>query len=144
MTQNYPFILIDTGVIVAFYNKKDRYHQQVVDFFANCTSQLITTVSCITEVMWLLAPNIKVQTEFLSALEKGVFITEHLLTEDYQKIKELNQIYQDLPADFTDLSLIAISERLNISAIATLDKDFDIYRRYRNQIFIRVFYPSNN
>jgi hypothetical protein len=28
--------------------------------------------------------------------------------------------YQDLPADFTDLSLIAISERLNISAIALI------------------------
>jgi predicted nucleic acid-binding protein len=142
MTEYYPFILIDTGIIVAFYNKGDRYHQQVVNFFANCSSQLITTVGCITETMWLLAPDVKVQTEFLSALEKEVFIAEQLLSEYYQKIKQLNQIYQDLPADFTDLSLIAISERLNIPAIATLDKDFDIYRRYRNQFFIRVFYPQ--
>lgn len=44
--------------------------------------------------MWLLAPDVKVQTEFLSALEKGVFIAEHLLSEDYQK----NQtIKSDLP-----------------------------------------------
>jgi predicted nucleic acid-binding protein len=50
MTEYYPFILIDTGIIVAFYNKGDRYHQQVVNFFANCSSQLITTVGCITEV----------------------------------------------------------------------------------------------
>lgn len=142
MSQSYHFILIDTGIIVAFYNKKDRYHQQVVEFFKTCTSELITTVACITEVMWLLAPNILVQSEFLSALTKGVFITEHLTTQDYQRIKELNLTYQDLPADFTDLSLIAISERLNISAIATLDQDFNIYRRYRNQPFIRVFYPQ--
>jgi predicted nucleic acid-binding protein len=52
MTEYYPFILIDTGIIVAFYDKKDRYHQQVVQFFATCTSQLITTVGCVTEVMW--------------------------------------------------------------------------------------------
>lgn len=32
MTEYYPFILIDTGIIVAFYNKGDRYHQQVVNF----------------------------------------------------------------------------------------------------------------
>lgn len=127
MTEYYSFILIDTGMIVAFYNKNDRYHQQVVNFFANCKSQLITTIACVTEVMWLLAPDVKVQTEFLSALEKDVFIAEHLLSEDYQKIKELNQIYHDLPGDFADLSLIAISERLNLLAIATLDKDFDIY-----------------
>ncbi|WP_161486824.1 hypothetical protein A5482_001760 [Cyanobacterium sp. IPPAS B-1200] len=45
--------------------------------------------------------------------------------------------------DFADLSLIAISERLKISAIAFLDKDFNIYRRYRKDYFNRVFYPIN-
>jgi predicted nucleic acid-binding protein len=82
-----------------------------------------------------------VQNEFLSALSIRAFLCEHLLPSDYQRIQELNTIYQDLPADFTDLSLIAISERLNISAIATLDKDFNIYRRYRKQPFNRVFLP---
>lgn len=38
---------------------------------------------------------------------------------------------------------IAISERLNIEAIASIDKDFDIYRRYRKDYFHRVFYPVN-
>lgn len=46
MTEDYSFILIDTGIIVAFYNRGDRYHQQIVNFFANCRSQLITTVGC--------------------------------------------------------------------------------------------------
>jgi predicted nucleic acid-binding protein len=136
---NYPQVLIDTGILVAFYDRKDEYHQQSLSFFSTCTSQLITTIACVTEVMWLLAPNTKVQHEFLSALSKRAFLCEHLLPSDYQRIQELNTTYQDLPADFTDLSLIAISERLNISAIATLDKDFNIYRRYRKQAFDRVF-----
>ena len=89
--------------------------------------------------MWLLAPSTKVQNEFLSALSKRAFLCEHLLPSDYQRIQELNTTYQDLPADFIDLSLIAISERLNISAIVTLDKDFNIYRRYRKQPFDRIF-----
>lgn len=138
---NHPLILIDTGIIVAFYDSKDKYHQQILDFFAACTSQLITTIACITEVMWLLAPNINVQNEFLTALSQEAFSCEHLLPSDYQRIRELNTTYQDLPGDFTDLSLIAISERLNISAIATLNKDFDIYRRYRKQPFNQVFFP---
>ncbi|PSN19718.1 hypothetical protein C7271_05855 [filamentous cyanobacterium CCP5] len=45
----------------------------------------------------------------------------------------LNAQYADLPGDFSDLALVAISERLGIAAIATLDKDFDIYRRYRKR-----------
>jgi uncharacterized protein len=136
-----PLILVDTGILVAFYDRKDKYHQQVLSFFSTCTSQLITTIACATEVMWLLSPNIKVQNEFLAALLINVYQCEHLLPADYQRIQELNTVYQDLPADFTDLSLIAISERLNIPAIATLDKDFNIYRRYRKQPFERVFLP---
>lgn len=141
MTSYYPHLLVDSGVIIAFYSRHDRYHQQVTDFFGSCTSQLITTVGCITEIMWLLAPYTKVQNQFLSAVVKGVFITENLTIEDYQRIQELNLTYQDLPGDFADLSLVAISERLNIPEIATLDKDFNIYRRYRHQPFNRVFYP---
>ena len=38
--------------------------------------------------------------------------------------------------------MIAISERLNIAAILTLDSDFDVYRRYRNQSFNRVSLPT--
>jgi predicted nucleic acid-binding protein len=134
-------ILIDTGVIVAFYDRKDKHHRQSLNFFSTCTSQLITTVACVTEVLWLLAPNIKVQNEFLSALFKQAILCEHLQPSDYQRIQELNTTYQDLPADFTDLSLVAISERLNIAVIATLDSDFDIYRRYRKQPFERIFLP---
>ncbi|MBD0266498.1 MAG: hypothetical protein ICV78_28405 [Tolypothrix sp. Co-bin9] len=62
--------------------------------------------------------------------------------EDFARIAELNAQYASLPGDFADLSLVAVSERLNISAIATLDKDFDIYRRYRRQPFERVFLPQ--
>jgi hypothetical protein len=58
------------------------------------------------------------------------------------RIAELNAQYADLPGDFADLSLIAISERLKIAAIATLDSDFDVYRRYRKQPFERVFFPQ--
>jgi uncharacterized protein len=139
---NYPLVLVDTGILVAFYDRKDKYHQQVLSFFSVCTSQLITTIACVTEVMWLLSPSVKVQNEFLASLLINVYQCEHLISSDYQRIQELNTIYQDLPAYFTDLSLIAISERLNIPAIATLDKDFNIYRRYRKQPFERVFLPQ--
>ncbi|MFW6367890.1 MAG: type II toxin-antitoxin system VapC family toxin [Halothece sp.] len=101
----------------------------------------MTTVACVTEVMWLLAPLIKVQNEFLSALGQGIFECKHLIISDYKRIQELNSIYQDLPGDFADLSLVIISERLNLLAIASLDKDFDVYRRYRQKSFVRVFRP---
>lgn len=138
----HPLILIDTGLMIAFYNRTDQYHSQVYAFFEGCTSQLITTLSCVSETMQLLPSNWQIQNEFLLAVAKGVFECESLQPKDFSRIAELNFRYADLPGDFADLTIIAISERLDIAAIATLDSDFDVYRRYRKKPFERVFWPS--
>ncbi|WP_414530493.1 type II toxin-antitoxin system VapC family toxin [Nodularia chucula] len=138
---NNSVILVDTGVLVALYDRADHYHLQVIEFFSNYRGRLITTLGCVTEVMWLLASDYRVQNEFLRHLSDHIYECEQLQSTDFVRITELNAQYFDLPADFSDLALVAISERLNIPGIATLDKDFDVYRRYRNQPFERVFYP---
>jgi hypothetical protein len=135
-------ILVDTGVLVALYDRADRYHNQVIEFLSQYRGQLITTLGCVTEVMWLLASDYRVQNEFLHHLSERIYECEPLQSDDFTRIAELNAQYSDLPADFSDLALVAISERLNVSKIATLDKDFDVYRRYRNQPFERVFYST--
>jgi predicted nucleic acid-binding protein len=89
--------------------------------------------------MYLLSKNYRTQNEFLNDLAQQLYRCIPLVPEDFSRIRELNEQYADLPADFADLSLISISERLNISAIITLDSDFDIYRRYRKQPFERIF-----
>ena len=137
-----PQILIDSGILTAYYSANDNYHLQVCRFLEGCTSRLITTHSCVTEVMWLLSSNWRTQNELLLDLARELYECVPLLTQDFTRIAELNARYADLPGDFADLSLIAISERLDISAIATLDSDFDIYRRYRKQPFERIFLPE--
>ncbi len=137
-----PLILIDSGVLIAYYSATDHYHLQVCRFLENCTSQLITTHSCVTEVMWLLSSDLRTQNEFLLDLAKELYECVPLMPQDFTRIAELNTQYADLPGDFADLSLITISERLDIAAIATLDSDFDIYRRYRKQPFQRIFIPQ--
>ena len=92
--------------------------------------------------MYLLSRDYRTQNEFLNDLVQKLYKCIPLLSEDFIRIKQLNEQYADLPGDFADLSLIAISERLNISAIVTLDADFDIYRRYRNKPFERILLTS--
>jgi predicted nucleic acid-binding protein len=92
--------------------------------------------------MWLLSSNWRTHNEFLLDLAKELYECVSLLPQDFTRIAELNAQYADFPGDFSDLSLIAISERLNITAIASLDSDFDIYRRYRKQPFERIFIPE--
>lgn len=138
---SYPTVLIDTGLLVAFYDAADRHHEAAIAFFSTCTSQFITTVGCVTETMWLLASDWRVQQEFLNHLSNGIYVCEPLLPEDFSRIAELNAQSFSVLGDFPDLALVVISERLNIAAIATLDPDFDIYRRYRKHPFDRVFRP---
>ena len=138
----YPIFLVDTGILVAFFNRSDRYHAQVYPFMMNSTSIMLTTIACITEALHLLPSNPVIQNDLLLMVAQEIIAIEHLQPNDFTRIVELNLQYADLKPDFADLALVTISERLDIPAIATLDADFDIYIRYRKQPFDRVFCPS--
>jgi len=137
---NYPpKIITDSGIFIAYYSAKDNYHQAVANFFERCSTDLVTTTPCITEVMYLLSHDNRTQNEFLHDLSHKLYKIIPLLAQDFARIRQLNEQYADLPGDFADLSLITISERLNISTIVTLDSDFDIYRRYRKETFEQIY-----
>jgi predicted nucleic acid-binding protein len=133
------FVLIDAGPLIAYYSLSDVFHKLTKAYFEKVTEQFITTAACVTEAMFGLQTNVNVQNELLLDLARGLFICENLIAQDYSRIAELNIKYKDLPADFADLSLIAIAERLGIDAIASFDSDFNIYKRLGKQHFKRVF-----
>lgn len=139
----YPAIaLIDSGILVAYYSANDRHHSQVCALFEQCTSQFVTTAACMTEVMWIFSADWQVQNQFLNGVIRDVFQCSPLLPQDFVRIAELNVQHADQGADFVDLSLIAVSERLRISAIVALDTDFDLYCRYRDPPFERILLPE--
>ena len=136
-------ILIDSGILLSYYQQKEPLHQAVLAFFDRTTAQLITSPICIAEVLWLLGnpadPRVlSTQNHLLAAVSRGGIKAINLLPEDYARIAELNHRYADLPGDFADLTLVALSERLDVAEILSLDSDFDVYRRFRKQPFQRV------
>ena len=78
------------------------------------------------------------QNHLLTAVIRGGIEAINLLPEDYARVTELNGRYADLPGDFADLTVVCLSERLDIAEILTLDSDFDVYRRFRKQPFCRI------
>ena len=136
-------ILIDSGILLSYYQQKQPLQQVVVAFFDSTAAQLITSPICIAEVLWLLGDpgdsRVRAaQNHLLNAVAAGGIQVMDLLPEDYALIAELNDRYADLPGDFADLTLVALSERLNLAEILTLDSDFDVYRRFRREPFCRV------
>jgi predicted nucleic acid-binding protein len=136
-------ILVDSGVLLSYYQEREPLHEAVVAFFDQTSAQLITSPICVAEVLWLLgdpgdARVLTAQNHLLRAVSRGGIASTPLLPEDYARVAELNKRYADLPGDFTDLTLICLSERLDIAEILTLDSDFEIYRRFRREPFQRV------
>ncbi len=136
-------VLVDSGILLSYYQRHEPLHTAVVAFFDRSSAQLVTSPICIAEVLWLLGDPgdsrvLAAQNHLLLAISRGGIRVIDLLLGDYARVAELNGRYADLPGDFADLSLVTLSERLGIAEILTLDGDFDVYRRFRKEPFIRV------
>ena len=121
-------ILIDSGPLIALFDASDKYHTKSMDFIKYNTSELITTIASITETLHLLDFNQNAQIDFLEWISKGAVTIENIEKGDLGRIKYLIKKYQDLPMDFADACLVFLGEKLNINEIATIDRDFSIYR----------------
>src|SRR3989339_467902 len=83
--------------------------------------------------------SIKAQSDFLEWISRGGLSIINLDHHDFSRIKDLMLKYQDLPMDFADGSLVAACEKIESHFIATIDKDFEIYRFYDKKTFHNVF-----
>lgn len=122
-------ILIDTGPIVALFDKDDNYHLRCINLIKEIREPLITTWSVITESFYLLNFSWKVQDDLWTFLQRGGIEIYPLDKEQYAPCRELMGQYQSLPMDLADATLVITANILGISQIFTLDhKDFSIYR----------------
>lgn len=83
--------------------------------------------------------SVSVQIDFLQWVLRGGVTLADITTEDLLRIIELTEKYSDLTMDFADASLIVLCERMKIGYIASIDKDFGIYRTHDKKAFKNVF-----
>jgi predicted nucleic acid-binding protein len=124
--------VIDSGPLIALFDRDDDWHVRVVAFFREFQGQLYTTVAVLSEVVHLLDFNVKVQLGFLEWVAKGAIEIIDLNVEDLECICTLSRKYMDLPMDFADASLVHISEKLGIQNVISIDSDFLVYRTLSN------------
>ena len=121
-------ILIDSGPLIALFDSSDKYHEKSVDFIKTNQYPLITTLASITETLHLLDFNRNAQIDFLEWISRGAVEIHNIENNDFKRLKDLTEKYRDLPMDFADSCLVYIAEKCNINTIATIDRDFTIYR----------------
>jgi predicted nucleic acid-binding protein len=124
-------IVVDTGPVVALLNDRDDHHERCRDFLETHPGPLLVPSTVLTEVCLLLERRRGTRAElaFLADVRAGRFTLVDDLEPDLDRIAELVQRYADLPLGTVDASVIALTERLELTEVATLDhRDFSVVR----------------
>lgn len=132
-------VAIDTGLIVALFDRRDKHHLLAVQFVAGLKHRGFVTGGVIAEVMWLLDFRLDAQLDFLTWIRRDAVDVVMEQSEDWNRIGELMAKYSDLPMDYADAAVCAACERQDTRLIATLDSDFDVYRFRNRQRYENVF-----
>jgi predicted nucleic acid-binding protein len=123
-------IVIDTGPIVALFDKDDEYHQTCTDILRKIKEPLVTTWPVLTEAFYLLNFSWQVQDDLWEFIQRGGIKIEGLDKKSLSRCRELMEKYHDLPMDLADATLVALAEEMAVATIFTLDhRDFSVYRR---------------
>ena len=121
-------ILIDSGPLIALFDASDNYHHEAINFIQSNQYPLLTTLASITETLHMLDFNRNAQIDFLEWVYRGAVEVHQIENNDFDRLKELTENYRDLLLDFADSCLVYLAEKLNLNTIATIDRDFSIYR----------------
>lgn len=128
-------IVLDTGPIVALFDKNDNYHSVCHKIIGTLTLPLITTVPVLTEAFYLLSFSWQLQDDLWEFIVQGNAQIYNLDRNVMKRCRELMRKYHDLPMDLADASLVAMADALNIRTIFTLDEDFKVYKTKQNRHF---------
>lgn len=122
-------IIIDTGPIVALFDRDDNYHKTCLGILKGIKEPLITTWPVITEAFYLLNFSWQVQDDLWEFIQRGGILIESLDKNGYSVCRELMKKYHDLPIDLADATLVTVAEAKNITTVFTLDhKDFSLFK----------------
>lgn len=120
-------IVCDTGPLVAAALSNDSDHKACVELFTALHAdrrELLVPATVVAEVGYLLAreAGARVESLFLRSLAGGDFTSVDLTRTDYARMADLVSTYESLPLGTTDAPVVAITERLGLTDVATLDR----------------------
>ena len=131
-------VLIDSGPLIALFDRGDKYHKTVLSFLEKFEGNLVTTWAVMTEVSHMLDFNLNVQLDFLKWVELGAIEIYDMKQSDLSVIIPMMMKYTDVPMDLADSSLMFIAQEEDIHDIVSIDSDFDIYRTLKRKFLNNI------
>jgi predicted nucleic acid-binding protein len=122
-------VLADTGPLVAYFDRRDRWHRWVAEQMAALHPPLITCEPVLTEACFLIQKSGGKPAELVAWLTRGVLEIGVNIESDAVEIARLMNRYRDTPMSLADACLVRLTERIPDCRLFTLDSDFAHYRR---------------
>lgn len=126
-------LLTDAGPLVAYFNRRDRWHLWVVEQMSALHPPLVTCEPVLTEACFLIQKGGGQPAELVKWLTRGVLEIGVDIESDAHEIARLMTRYRDTPMSLADACLVRLAERIPDCRLLTLDSDFAHYRRSGRQ-----------
>jgi predicted nucleic acid-binding protein len=135
-------IIVDTGPLVAFLNRRDGHHRWVRDLLDSIEPPLLTCEAVVSEACLLLRDLGGGQDAVLELLARDIVRTEFELAGEVGPVRGLMKKFANVPMSLADACLVRMTELVPRSKVVTLDGDFGIYRRNKRQMVPTIIPPA--
>lgn len=117
-------VLLDTGIVYAYYDRSDRWHARARTLMLAEQRGLILPAPIIPEVDHLLGVRLgaKSRQTFYAGIVEGAYLVVDLPQHGYARVADLNRRFDDLNLGFVDAAIVALAETLGLSRVATTDR----------------------
>ncbi len=136
-----PAAIVDTGPLVAFFDRAERHHRWVADCIEELDAPLLTCEAVVAEAMYLLSRYPGASDMLLELLERGALHLAFRLDEHVGAVRKLLRKYRDTPMSLADACIVRMAELHDRHAVLTLDSDFLVYRKH-GRVALEVIHPS--
>jgi len=133
--------ICDTGPLVAYLNRNDRYHAWAVALMKQVAPPMLTSEPVLTEVAYFLREDRLEVDPLFQLLERGALRLAFDMSAHWPRVRTLMARYDRM--DLADGSIVVMSELHTRCQVLTVDrKDFSVYRRNERQVIDFVAPPK--
>lgn len=127
-------ILLDTGPLVAYLNRRDTYHLWAKTYWKQVSPPLLTCESVISEGCFLLNRSFGHARQLMELLNRDILRVAFRLEDQIGPVTDLMRRYADQPMSLADACLVRMAEIYSDSTVWTTDGDFRRYRKNGRRI----------
>ncbi len=124
--------VVDTGVLVAYLNRRDNLHEWACKELDRVTPPLLTCEAVVAECCYLLQGS-GGDEAILKMIEDGYIQIPFSLGDHVKEVGQTLSKYKTQKVSLADASLVRMLELIKGGIILTTDSDFQIYRIHRSK-----------